>query len=71
MGFLGGSDSKERVCNAGELGLIPGGEHGNTLQYPCLKNPHGQSSLVGYSPLGCKELAITELLRTASDFILI
>ena len=43
--FLGGSDGKESVCNAGDLGLIPGlgrspGE-GNSypLQYSCLKNP--------------------------------
>ena len=25
-GFLGGSDSKESACNAGDLGLIPGQE---------------------------------------------
>ena len=24
MGFLGGSDGKESVCNAGDLGSIPG-----------------------------------------------
>ena len=24
----------------------------HTLQYSCLENPHGQSSLVGYSPWG-------------------
>ena len=24
LGFPGGSDSKESVCNAGDLGLIPG-----------------------------------------------
>ena len=30
----------------------PGGKHGNPLQYSCLENPHGQRSLVGYSPLG-------------------
>ena len=30
----------------------PGGGHGNLLQYSCLENPHGQQSLVGYSPLG-------------------
>ena len=24
MGFSGGSDSKESVCNAGDLGSIPG-----------------------------------------------
>ena len=26
-----------------------------TLQYSCLENPHGQRSLAGYSPWGCKE----------------
>ena len=45
MGFLGGSDDKESICNAGDLGLIPGlgrfsGE-GNEKphQYSCLENP--------------------------------
>ena len=28
----------------------PGGGHGNPLQYSCLENPHGQRSLVSYSP---------------------
>ena len=28
----------------------PGGGHGNSLQYSCLENPHGQRSLAGYSP---------------------
>ena len=28
----------------------PRGGHGNPLQYSCLENPHGQWSLVGYSP---------------------
>ena len=45
MGFPGGSDDKESVCNAGDLGSIPG--LGNSLgggmathfQYSCLKNP--------------------------------
>ena len=55
MGFPGGSD-KDSACNVGELGSIPGfgrfpgGGHGNTFQYSCLKNPYGQRSLVGYSP---------------------
>jgi len=66
MGFLGGSDSKEYTCNAGDLGSIPGlgrspGEgHGNPLQFSCLEKPHGQRSLVGYSPWGHKELDTTE-----------
>ena len=32
------------------LGRSPGGGYGNPLQYPCLENPHGQRSLVGYNP---------------------
>ena len=32
------------------LGKSPGGERGNTLQYPCLENPSGQRSLVDYGP---------------------
>ena len=42
MGFPGGSDGKESVCNAG---LIPGSgrsseeENGSPLQYSCLGNP--------------------------------
>ena len=45
MGFPGGSDGKESVSNAGDLGLIPGlgrspGEkNGYPLQYFCLENP--------------------------------
>ena len=41
-------------------GRSPGGGHGNPLQYFCLENPHGQRSLVGYSPWGRKELDTTE-----------
>ena len=42
---LVGSDSKESVCNAGDLGSIPGlgrspdEENGYLLQYSCLENP--------------------------------
>ena len=68
MGFPGGSNGKESVCDAGDLGLIPGlrrslgGGHGNPLQYSCLENPHGQRSLVGYSSWSCKESDMTEQL---------
>ena len=52
------------------LGRSPGGEHGNPLQYSCLENPHGQRSLVGYSPRCHKESDMTECLSTAQhDFI--
>ena len=33
---------------------------GNLLQYSCLENPHGQRSLEGYSPWGCKESDTSE-----------
>ena len=39
------SDGEESSCNAGDLGSVaglgisPGGEHGNPLQYSCLENP--------------------------------
>ena len=44
-GVSGDSDSKESTCNAGdqgsilELGISPGEEIGNPLQYSFLKNP--------------------------------
>ena len=41
----------------------PGEGNGNPLQYSCLENPHGQRSLVGYSPRGCKESDRTEQLH--------
>ena len=51
-----------RETQAGSLGQerSPGGGHGNPLQDSCLENPHGQSSLVGYSPGGRKESVATE-----------
>ena len=66
LSFLGGSDRKEPACNGGDLGSIPGSGrypgkgHGNPLQYSYLENPHGQKSLAGYSPWGCKESDTTE-----------
>ena len=44
---VGGSDSKESACNAGNIGdagsilgsgRFPGGRHGNPLQHSCLEN---------------------------------
>ena len=63
------------LSNLGDLGSIPesgrspGGGHGNPLQYSCLENPHGQRSLVGYSPWGHKESDTIELLSTAQYII--
>ena len=68
MGFPGSSAGKESGCNTGDPGLIPelgrspGGGNGNPLQYSCLESPHGQRSLAGYSPWGCKESDMGELL---------
>ena len=71
MGFPGGSDDNESACNSGDprsipgLGRFRGGGHGNPLQYSSLENPHGQRSLVGYTPWGCKDLDMIEWLSTA------
>ena len=60
---------KNPSANAGDLrdmdaipglGRSLGGGHGNPVQCSCLENPHGQRSLVGYSPWGHKEADMTE-----------
>ena len=59
---LGGSDSEESSCNAGDLGSIPGsgrspgGGHGNPLQYSCVENPHGQRSPGGATVMGSQRV---------------
>ena len=63
--FLSGSDSKESACNAGDLGSITGlgrspEEENDSSILPA--EFHGQRSLVGYNPWGCKESDTTELL---------
>ena len=66
LNCTGASDSKESTCNERNLGLIPGsgrspgGGHSNPLQYSCLENLHGQSSLEGYSSWGHKKLDMME-----------
>ena len=66
-GFPGGSDSKESACNAGDRDLItrlrrsPGGGNGNPFQYSCLKNTHGQRSLMGSGPQGRKRIRLNLL----------
>ena len=68
---------KNLACNARDLGSIPGfgrspgGGHGNPLQDSGMENPHGQNSLVGYSPWGCKESDMTERLSTAAQLPLL
>ena len=56
---------KKSACNAGDLGLIPGlGRSPRERSgYPLMPGElHGQRSLVGYSPWGCKKLDTTEQL---------
>ena len=65
LGFLGGSDSKESACKAGDLGSIPGFGRspgawpGNPPQYSCL---------AGHSPWVHKE---SVRLSTHHNFILV
>ena len=71
--WLSGKESFYDTEDAGDpdsipgLGRSPGGGHGNAFQYSCLENPHGQSSLVGYSPWGRKDSYMTEKLSTAHN----
>ena len=62
MNFLGGSDSKESACNAGDPGLIPGSGRRKWQPIPVFfpGEFHGHWSLVGYSPWGCKESDMIE-----------
>ena len=66
--FPGGSVVKNLPANIGDTGSIlgsrrsPGRRNGNTLQYSCLGNSHGQRSLV-YSPWGHKKLDMTQQLN--------
>ena len=55
---------KNPPANAGDL-RYPAGGHGNPRQYYCLKNLHGQRSVVGYGPKGCKEVDMTEVTEHA------
>ena len=77
LDFSPGLDGKESSCNVGDLdslpvlGRSPGGGHGNPLQYSCLENPHGQRSLVGYSPWDLKELDVTEQQSSSSRMVIL
>ena len=59
----GGSYSKESACNVGDLGQQDSLEKGMATHSSTLAREfHGQRSLAGYSPLDCKESAMTERL---------
>ena len=66
QGFPSGSDGKESVCSAVDLGSIPGsgrspGEgNGNPSPVFLPGEFHGERSLVGCSSWGCKESGTTE-----------
>ena len=69
MGFPGDSDGKKSSCNEGDPGSVPGLGRFQPLVVRQLTTPvflpgesHGQRSLVGYSPWGCKELDPPEQL---------
>ena len=62
---------KSLLANAGDerdasstpgSGRFPGGGNGNPLQYSSLEKSYRQRRLMGYSPWGCIELDMTELL---------
>ena len=40
---------------------------GYSLQYSCLENPHGQRSLVGYTPWGHKDSDTTDRLSARAN----
>ena len=71
LGFPGGSDSKESVCNAGDLASIPGlgrslGEgNGNPFQYSCLGNSKDRGAWQAIIHGVSKELDTTDQLSTA------
>ena len=71
--FPGGSDGKESVCSAGDLdsitgpGRIPAEGNGN-LSVFLPGEFHGQRSLVGYTPWGCKESDTTEQLTPVGTY---
>ena len=68
LGFPGGSVVKNPPANVQEqvqsLVWEDPLEEGMETYSNCLENPHGQRTLVGYSPWGHKELNTTERLST-------
>ena len=69
MGHPWWPSSRESACSAGDPGAVPGSgrslEKGMAAHSVFLPGKfHGQRSLVGYSPWGCKESGMTEQLST-------
>ena len=51
------------------VGKTPGGGNGDPPQYSCQEKYHGQRSLAGYSPQGCKESDTTEATQRTLMYI--
>ena len=70
LGFPGDSDGKESACQCRRCGFnplvgkIPWRRKWQPTPVFLPGESHGQRSLVGYSPWGCKESDTTEQLRT-------
>ena len=71
LGFPGDKVVKNLPANAGDTGLIPGS--GRSPRRKWQPTPiflpggsHGQKRLAGYSPWGCRELAMTQWLNSHS-----
>ena len=72
-GFSSGSAGKEPTCSAGDTGdmgsiLGSGRSPGGAWQPTPVFFPgesHGQRSLAGYNPKGCKKLDMSERLSTS------
>jgi len=68
-GFPGGSDSKESACNVGDpwIGKIPWRREWQPTTVFLPGAFHGQMTLAGYSPHGCKEADMTEQLTLVNS----
>ena len=65
MGFLSGSDGKESAYNVGTwVGKNPWMRAWQPTQVFLPGQSHGQMSVAGYSPRGCKESDMAEQLHT-------
>ena len=74
LGFPDGSDGKESACNAGDLSLTPGSGR-SPLEREWQLTPvflpgefHGQRSMAGYRPWGCKESDTTKQLTLLCSY---
>ena len=69
-------DGEESACHAGDLFSIPGlgrspEKRKWQLQYFLPGESHGQRTLAGYNPWGCKESDMTEWLKTNNSCFIV